>query len=251
MRPLIGITSYTERTSFGVWDVPAAVLPKTYVDSVMRAGGVPVLLPPLDNGQAELVRAVHGVILAGGADIGPANYHAPIHPQTIGTRPDRDNFELRLARTALAVGMPILGVCRGLQVLNTLLGGTLHQHLPDVVNNATHRPELGVFGTNQVRITPGSRVSQILGTSVNARCHHHQAIDRVARSLTVVGTAHDGTIEAVEVPGEQFVVGVQWHPEETATDDRLFTALVRAARAFAHLPAGEGPTDQMSRKASA
>jgi gamma-glutamyl-gamma-aminobutyrate hydrolase PuuD len=199
------------------------------VDAVLRAGGVPVLLPPVGTGQAELLHRLDGLILSGGADVVPARYGRPIHPETIGTRPERDSFEFRLARAALAVSLPVLGICRGLQVLNVVLGGTLTQHLPDVVGHAGHRPELGVYGANRIGIGAGSKMAGILGGWVSVRCHHHQAIDRLADGLLAVGHAEDGTIEAIETRGEEFVLGVQWHPEEAHDDDRLFAALTDAA----------------------
>ena len=238
MAPLIGITSYSERTSFGVWDMNAAVLPRSYVDAVARAGGIPVLLPPVTTGQAELVKRVDGLLLSGGADIAPSRYNQTTHPETIGTRPDRDSFEIRLARAAIAVGLPVLAICRGMQVLNVVLGGTLNQHLPDVVGHAGHRPELGVFGTNRIRIE-GGRMASILGDSVTVLCHHHQAVDVLATGMVAVGHAEDGTIEAIESPGPEFLLGVQWHPEESLEDpanDRLFAALVAAAQVRSGTP---------------
>jgi putative glutamine amidotransferase len=229
-RPVIGITTYTERTRFGVWDLDTAVLPRTYPDSVVRAGGIPVLLPPIGTGFAELVRRLDGLVLSGGADVNPASYHQSAHHETTGVRPDRDGYEFGLLAAALAADLPILAVCRGMQVLNTALGGTLHQHLPDVVGHDGHRPELGVFGECQVTLAAGSRTEHILGGQAKVLCHHHQAVDTPGAGLTVVGAADDGTIEAVELAGQRFAVGVQWHPEENPDDDRLITALVLAAQ---------------------
>jgi putative glutamine amidotransferase len=228
--PVIGITTYAERTRFGVWDLDAMVLPRTYPDTVVRAGGVPVLLPPVGAGFASLVRRLDGLLLSGGADVDPARYQQPPHPETTDLRTDRDDYEFALLAEAMAVDLPILAVCRGMQVLNAALGGTLHQHVPETLGSDDHRPRPGRFGDTRVCLTPGSRASTILGTHADSRCHHHQALDQVAAPLTVVGTAPDGTIEAVEAIGHAFVLGVQWHPEENATDDRLVAALVAAAR---------------------
>jgi putative glutamine amidotransferase len=231
-RPLIGITSYLERARFGIWDLDAALLPRDYTDSVVRAGGIPVLLPPTGDGFAELVARLDGLVLAGGADVDPARYRQPSHPETAGLRPDRDAFEFGLLAEALTAGLPVLAVCRGMQLLNSALGGTLHQHLPEHVGHAGHRPEPGVFGTCRVTIAGDSRLAAAFGAETKVHCHHHQAVDVVAPGLTVVGTADDGTVEAVELTGGGFggfVVGVQWHPEQDSGDDRLVAALVREA----------------------
>lgn len=238
-RPIIGITTYAERARFGVWDTETAVLARTYPDSVARAGGVPVLLPPVGNGFAELVNRLDGLILAGGADIDPARYDAPAHPETAGIQPDRDAYEYGLLAAGLAVDLPILAICRGAQILNTALGGTLHQHLPDKIGTDDHRQVPGTFTGNRIAIEPGCRTADILGTATSAQCHHHQALARIAAELTVVGTASDGTIEAVEAPGYGFVLGVQWHPEENPGDDRLMAALVEAAERSARKRFGQ------------
>jgi putative glutamine amidotransferase len=227
--PLIGITTYLERTRFGVWELDAALLPREYADMVVRAGGVPVLLPPVGAGHPELVARLDGLVLAGGADIDPARYRRPAHPATTGVRPDRDAFEFALLAEALTAGLPILAVCRGMQLLNSALGGTLHQHLPERTGHHGHRPRPGVFGDVEVHLTEGSRAAALLGTDTKVRCHHHQAVADVAPALTVVGTAPDGTIEAVESTDGGFLLGVQWHPEQTS-DDRLTSALVAEAR---------------------
>jgi gamma-glutamyl-gamma-aminobutyrate hydrolase PuuD len=169
------------------------------------------------------------VVLAGGADIGAERYGAAAPPAAGVPRPDRDATELAVLNRALERGIPVLGVCRGAQLLNVGLGGTLVQHLPDVVGHREHNPRPGVFGTVTVELDPAGRVGALLGPTVRAQCHHHQAIDRLADGLVVTGRAADGTVEAVELAGREFVIGVQWHPEQD--DLRLFDALVAAASA--------------------
>lgn len=227
-RPLVGITAYGEPARYGVWDNEAVLLPRTYPDVVIAAGGVPVLLPPVLESAAAVDR-LDAVVLAGGPDVGPDRYGAAPHPRTGEPRPQRDAAELAVVRRALERGMPVLGVCRGAQVLNVALGGTLVQHVPDAVGHSGHNPSPGVFGTVEVALEPGSRVGAALGADATVRCHHHQALDRLADGLVVTGRAADGLVEAVELAGTPWVVGVQWHPEEDATDVRLMTALVRAA----------------------
>jgi putative glutamine amidotransferase len=225
MRPLIGITSYVEPASWGVWqDVPAALLPYSYVRAVEAAGGRAVVLPP-DPAGADAIRAVDGLVLAGGADIGPERYGAPADPRT-HTRPDRDAGELPLLRAALAADLPVLGVCRGMQLMAVEYGGRLHQHLPDVVGHDKHRPGGGVYGSHGARFAPGSRIDEIMGGDSEVNSYHHQGVAD-AGGLTVTGWADDGVIEAVEDPARRFVVGVQWHPEADG-DVRPFEALVRA-----------------------
>ncbi|HKN96951.1 MAG TPA: gamma-glutamyl-gamma-aminobutyrate hydrolase family protein [Pseudonocardiaceae bacterium] len=229
-RPLIGITSYRERVRFGVWDLDAALLPCEYTDTVARAGGIPVLLPPVGEPYPELLARLDGVLLSGGADVSPDRYGHDPDEATEPLRPDRDAYEFALLDAAFAAGLPVLAVCRGMQVLNAALGGTLHQHLPDHLGHDSHRPRPGLFGSSRVSIAGGSRIGALLGQEAKVHCHHHQAIDRVAASLTVVATADDGTVEAVEAADGRFVVGVQWHPEQDAADDRLVAALVAEAR---------------------
>jgi putative glutamine amidotransferase len=225
---LIGISCYLEQVRFSVWDVPAVLLTKTYVDRVVAAGGVPVLLPPVGSwGVVELSR-LDGLVLAGGADIDPASYGEKALSTTGQPRPDRDSVEFQLLDAALRAHIPVLGVCRGMQLLNIALGGNLHQHLPNELGNADHLPVPGTFGRVQVKIAPDSRLSGILGQEVAVSCHHHQGVDRLGSGLVPVAWAPDGSVEAVELSGEQFVVGVQWHPEEDGSDVRLFRALVAA-----------------------
>jgi gamma-glutamyl-gamma-aminobutyrate hydrolase PuuD len=229
--PRIGLPTYVEHATWGPWDRSAALLPAAYVDCVVRAGGLPVLLAPVDlPGAAEAaVEALDGLLLTGGADLDPGVYGAERDPETKGLRPDRDRWDQALLAAALARDLPVLAVCRGLQVLDVALGGTLHQHVPDVVGHEGHRPVPGTYGTTHVTLEPGSLVATALGEELDVPCHHHQAVDRVADALTAVGRADDGLVEAVEMPGRSFVVGVQWHPEDS-DDQRLFEALVAAAR---------------------
>jgi gamma-glutamyl-gamma-aminobutyrate hydrolase PuuD len=227
-RPLIGITAYGEHTRYGVWAHEAVLLPRTYSDVVIAAGGVPVLLPPVPESEAAVDR-LDAVVLAGGPDIDPDRYGAAPHPRTGEPRPERDSTELAVLHRALERGIPVLGVCRGAQLLNVGLGGTLVQHVPDAVGHSGHNPSPGVFGTVEVTLEPGSLVAAALGPAVSVRCHHHQALDELADGLAVTGRAADGLVEAVELAGAPFVVGVQWHPEEDATDVRLMAALVTAA----------------------
>ena len=209
------------------------LLARTYVDIVLAAGGVPVVLPPVVE-SAHAVDRVDAVLLSGGRDVAPERYAADPHPAAGLPHPDRDSSELAVLDRALALGVPVLGVCRGAQLLNVAFGGTLHQHLPDVVGHDGHNPSPGVFNDVDVRLDPASRVGAAVGPHVRVRCHHHQAVDRLAPGLIATGWADDGTVEAVETDGKDprhmFVVGVQWHPEEDATDIRLVRALIDAVQ---------------------
>jgi putative glutamine amidotransferase len=227
-RPVVGLTTYLERARWGVWTQPAALLPQSYVDAVQTAGGVPVLLPPSPLGAEEVAATLDALVLSGGADVDPVHYGEEAGPRT-RTLPERDDWELALLRAALARHLPVLGICRGMQVLNVACGGTLHQHLPDVVGNSEHQPQPGVFGTNEVRITPASRLARILGRRATVACHHHQAVKVLGNGLGPAAWAPDETIEAIEHFEHEFVLGVQWHPEEGPRDGLLFAALVRAA----------------------
>ena len=234
--PLIGVTTYRQQARSGVWDVPASFLPAAYIDGVTLAGGVAALLPPqpVDPAVADRVTEVlDGLLITGGRDVDPALYGQDRHPRTDQPAEDRDRWELALLHAALRRGLPVLGICRGAQLLNVALGGTLHQHLPDVVGHTGHRAGEATFAARRVRTAPGSRLAGLIGDGVEGRCYHHQGIDRLGGHLSVCATDEQGAIEAVELPGPDFVVGVQWHPEETLDDVRLFTALVDAARVYA------------------
>jgi putative glutamine amidotransferase len=226
-RPVIGITSYVEPARYTVWEMPVALLPYMYVEQVVRAGGQPVILPPAGS-PARLVARLDGLILAGGGDVSPERYGQEPHDQTGYIRKFRDTAEFAVIDAALDADLPYLGICRGMQVLNVALGGTLHQHLPDVVGHTGHSPAPGEFGHLPVRPVAGTRVRKALGAEPVAVPHyHHQAIDRLAPGLTVSAVADDGTIEAVELDSRAFTMAVQWHPE-AAKDCALFEALVAA-----------------------
>jgi gamma-glutamyl-gamma-aminobutyrate hydrolase PuuD len=226
------VTAAVERSRHGVWDRDVVLLNRTYTDMVVAGGGVPVLLPPV-AGVANAVDRLDGVLLSGGPDVAADRYGAPAHPRTVAAHPDRDTAELAVLHRALALDLPVLGVCRGAQLLNVARGGTLHQHLPDVVGHDGHNPTPGVFTDVAVRLDPAARVGAALGPAVGdglrVRCHHHQAVDRLAPGLVATAWAADGTVEALEDPARPFVVGVQWHPEQDAADPRLVAALVAAA----------------------
>jgi gamma-glutamyl-gamma-aminobutyrate hydrolase PuuD len=228
-RPLIGLSTYVETARYGTWEQRVALLPHAYVDAVIRAGGGAVLLPPMPFEPPLVLGVLDGVVVTGGPDVDPGRYGASAHAQTDPPRQERDAWELALCEAALEMDLPLLAICRGLQVLNVALGGTLHQHLPEVVGHDSHRGTLGHMSPNSVAIEPGTAVASILGSGTEGLCHHHQALDRLGGRLHAVGFAPDGTVEAAEVPGRAFAIGVQWHPEDNPADDRLFAALVGAA----------------------
>ena len=235
--PVIGISAYTEQARWGVWDTPALLLPRRYANSVTAAGGIPVLLPPVP-GIEHVAARLDGLILSGGGDIDPAAFGAQAHPATGGIRPDRDAAEFALVAAALERGLPFLGICRGLQVLNVARGGTLHQHLPGLVGHDGHAPIPGSYGSHLVRVEPASKLAGLLGdpgplAEFPVPTHHHQAIDRLGAGLTAAAWTADGVIEAVELtmPEAGFAMAVQWHPE-AGDDPRLFRALVAAARSL-------------------
>ena len=228
MRPVVGITSYVEQARWGVWDIPAVVLPFRYVERVEAAGATAVVLPPAATSDAEVLDRLDAVVFAGGADLDPALYDQPAHERTTGLRPERDAAEVPLMRAALDRDLPLLGICRGMQVLSVVSGGALEQHLPDVVGHDGHRPEPGVYGRHGVRLAPGSLAQRLLGDEVSVPSYHHQGLAS-AGSLTVTGWADDESPEVVEDPTRRFALGVLWHPE-AGDDHRLFEALVEAAR---------------------
>jgi putative glutamine amidotransferase len=231
-RPNIGVTAASERVSYGVWEeIPAVISPARYIEAVQRAGGRPVLLPP-DQEDAEDPAGVLGlldalVVTGGAGDLDPTLYGDERHPETGPVQQERDAYELALVRGALERGMPILGICRGMQILNVAYGGTIEQHLPDVLGHEEHRHTPGTFADHEVRLAPDSLAARAAGMDrTPVKSHHHQGIKTVGDGLAVTGRdAEDDSVEAIEDHSCSFVLGVLWHPEE---DERshLIKALV-------------------------
>jgi putative glutamine amidotransferase len=231
-RPLIGLCAAVEPASFGPWvEEPSVLLPVGYARAVQAAGGIAAMLPP-DPGAVdspgELLDRLDALILGGGADLDPATHGSEPHPETGGTNPERDRFELALAREALGRDLPVLGVCRGMQVLNVATGGSLDQHLPERVGNERHRPVPGSWGEHEVRLTPGSLAAEAAGAErLSIKSHHHQGVADIGRGFEATGWAtDDDTVEAIEQPDRGFTLGVLWHPEEDP-EDRIIPSLIQ------------------------
>ena len=231
-RPNIGVTAATEDVSYGAWDeVPAFISPASYVQAVQRAGGRPILLLP-DPEDAEdpngVLDLVDALILTGGAgDVNPALYGEEPHPETGPIQDERDAYELALARGAVERGLPTLGICRGMEILNVVYGGSIEQHLPDVLGHEEHRHTPGTYADHEVRLAPGSLAARAAGSErTPVKSHHHQGIKEVGSGLEVTGwAAEDDAVEALEDPSCPFVLGVLWHPEEDEKS-QLIKALV-------------------------
>jgi len=240
--PLIGVSTYLESSvRWGVWRQPAALLPTGYHRLVQRAGGLAALLPPDDapGAAAAAVARLDALVIAGGPDVEPVRYGAAPAPETGPPARERDAWELALIDAALAAGLPLLGICRGMQLLNVALGGTLVQHLEG------HTGPPGVFGAHTVTVVPGTGLARVLSgpgaadaVEVSVPTYHHQAVDRLGEGLVACAHAGDGTVEAVELPGAAaWTLGVQWHPEaDTGEDVRVMRALVSAAERTARRP---------------
>jgi putative glutamine amidotransferase len=234
MKPVIGLTSYRQRGQTGVWDTEMAMLPAFYLEGVTRAGGLAVILPPQQIESQDAVTLLSGLdalIVTGGRDVQSARYGQAPHEKA--EKPDllRDLLEDGLITAAIDSKLPFLGICRGAQMLNVNRGGNLIQHLPDVVGDDRYLQGGGNFAHMQMSVREGSLLSSIVGEQVeNAALYHHQAIDEPGEGLQVVAYSPDGIVQAIEVEGHPFGLAVQWHPEQTLDDLRLFEALVAAAR---------------------
>lgn len=234
--PTIGICAAVERVSWGVWDgYEVTLAPRAYARAVQRAGGLAIVLPPDEVVVGDpdlLLDRVDGLLMAGGADLDPTSYGAAPHPETKGTWPDRDRFEIALARRALELDLPLLGICRGMQLINVALGGTLDQHLPESIGDGRHRSVAGSFGTHRVRLEEGTLACGAAGgDGLLVMSHHHQGVDKLGEGLEVSGwSVDDDIVEAIELPDRRFALGVVWHPEEDEASE-IIPALVEAARA--------------------
>jgi len=236
-RPRIGITSYATRARWTHWDLPVSLLPQGYIEGVRLAGGAPLLLPPTAEGAegpGDLLDGLHGLVLTGGPDIGAERYGEEPHETADRGHDLRDAFELALALEAERRRMPVLGICRGMRLLNVARGGALDQHLGDSIDMTPHRPVPGTFGEHGVAVERGTRLHQLVGDRVDVRSHHHQGVSRLGDGLTVTAAADDGTIEAFEDAAMPFCLGVLWHPEEhpDTSGAPLFRGLVEAAAAY-------------------
>ena len=233
--PRVGLTTYFKEAAWGDWRRVAALTPATYVEAVARSGGTPLLLPPVGT-DTSVLEVLDALVVIGGSDLDPTRYGQDLHPRT-HPEPYRDDHDLALVHAALQGGTPLLAICRGVQVLNVALGGTLHQHVPDVVPEVAreeggvtvYQPAPGQYGEVEVRTEPGSRIAAALGDATTVPCYHHQAVDRVADELRVTARSADGLVQALEPDGPVWALGVQFHPEEDPTDDRLFAALIQHA----------------------
>jgi len=243
--PIIGLCTALEQARWSVWDAQAVLLPRSYVDAVQAAGGVALLLPP-DPAAIEdpdrMLDVIDGLLLAGGTDMDPTAYGQAPHAQTVGTVPERDAFELALAGRAMERDLPFLGICRGMQVMNVARGGTLNQHLPDDLGHEDHRRTLGSFANadHDVHLAPGSLAARAGGAERHGtKSHHHQGVAAIGDGLEVTGWATlDELPEALEVPGNRFTLGVQWHPEADPASP-LIAALVEEARTYREEKTGQ------------
>lgn len=248
--PVIGLSTYREVSRHGVWTELSDLLPSEYADAVRIAGGVPLLLPvPPDSVDAAavgaaasaLVARLDGLVISGGGDVSPSAYGEEPHPRTGGVLDARDAWELALLDAAAERALPTLGICRGMQVMAAHAGGSLHQHVPDLVGNEAHNPGADAYGSIDVATTPGSRLASLVGDKVTVNCHHHQAVRAHPGFDAVAVSPADGTLEAMEAPGDRFCLAVQWHPE-TLADLGLFTGFVEAARSAGATGGGTLPS---------
>ena len=229
-RPVIGICAAIERARWGAWDTLVLLSPRNYSLVVQREGAIALVLSPDDavaDDPDQLLDMIDGLILAGGSDVDPASYGAEPHPETSGSNADRDRFEVALARAAVERDMPVLGICRGMQMLNVACGGTLEQHIDDI---QTHRHTPGEFCDHEVELEPDSLAARAAGSDrVAVKSHHHQGVDQLGNGLAVTGRDPAGLVEAIEMPDQQFALGVLWHPEQDE-QSRIIGALVDYVR---------------------
>jgi putative glutamine amidotransferase len=234
--PVIGICGRTAPVNWLGFDLPVTLLPQMYVDLLDGVGCTPVLLPLLP-GIGHIIGRLDGLLLPGGGDVDPARYGAAPHAKTGGVSAEVDQAEMALLEQALATGLPFFGICRGLQVLNVLRGGTLHQYLPDITTDSRHQPAPGTYGTQVLSLRPDSHIARIYGGgTAEVSCYHHQAVDLLGVGLTATAWAKDGIIEAVEAVDHPFALGVQWHADQIG-DERPFRAFAEAARCASERPA--------------
>lgn len=229
--PVIGLAAADALAQWRVWQAETVLLPRPYVDKIVAAGGAPVLVPPVPAVMESLLPRLDALVLCGGPDVDPARYGKPAGDHTDLPHPQRDAAEWAIVDGALAAGLPVLGICRGLQVLNVARGGSLLQHVPDQVGHNQHAPFRGEYGSHPVTVQEGSRLAEILGRTTLAAVptYHHQAVARLGKGLTISARSEDGIVEAIEDTSLPFCVAVQWHPE-MGDDTALFDALVEAAR---------------------
>ncbi|MFD3596428.1 gamma-glutamyl-gamma-aminobutyrate hydrolase family protein [Nocardia sp. NPDC058640] len=232
--PIIGISTYQEQASWRGWHRSASLVPTDFIDKIRGSGGHPILLPPanslaLHRTAERLIRTIDALLIVGGPDIDPHRNSPSAAPATSSLQLDRDAWEFELLQCALDQRKPFLGVCRGMQVLSVLLGGSLHQHLPDDLGTNNHQPAGANFGSNRIALDASREPGLTLGTSIVAPCYHHQAIDRLGQGLIVTGISSDGVIESIQLDHHDFVVGVQWHPEVMIDGQALFTSFVQVA----------------------
>ena len=239
-RPRIGICASVEQARYGLWDSEVLLVPQLYVGAVQRAGGLPLILAPdpiTVEDPDEVLELIDGLVLAGGVDMDPSTYGAERHPTVTRTVPERDAFEIALARRALERDLPLLGICRGMQVLNVACGGSLIQHLPDDVGHEDHRRSPGSFddADHDVRLEAGSIAARAAGETLHGtKSHHHQGVDRLGGGLRVTGWATlDDLPEAIEAPDRRFALGVQWHPEADPSSSVVAALVAEAQRRVA------------------
>jgi putative glutamine amidotransferase len=238
-RPVIGICAALERAQWSVWDQTAVLLPVNYIEAIQRAGGLALVLPPDARAQREpeqTLALLDGLVLAGGADIDAAAYGQAAHAETRDTVPARDVYEIALVRAAIERDLPLLGICRGMQLINVARGGTLTQHLPERVGHEQHRRVIGSFdgAEHDVTLSAGSLAASATGEESHSTfSHHHQGVDRLGDGLIVSGTSslEDDLPEAIELPGREFVLGVQWHPEADEGSTVIGALVAAASRA--------------------